>query len=236
MIARNDTLYKLGNIALEKNRNKSDKESPKENDEENIEVIDEEIINIETIVKDKLKGFRRTNPTSSPQTENNGQTFSQAASSSASTHKPTIQEERRPPSAQEEISQTERGNQQNPNTTGSESSTENQNQAQGQNIKYCHWFNNGQCHFEERSGRKCIFEHIKAPKCNFDGQCNRKKCMFSHPYEKQNNNNFLGQRPYAAPFQNPLHSFMEQMMGTFLQGQNQGFNRWGHPGKRGNFQ
>ena len=86
LIARNDTLYKLGNIALNQKEKKTEKESENRNDEDNIEIIEEEVIDIESIVKDKLRGFRRTNPTSTPQAENNtgvsnARLYSQAASS-----------------------------------------------------------------------------------------------------------------------------------------------------------
>ena len=70
LVARNDTLYKLGNIALEKTSNRSEQEPSKATSgDDDIEVIEEEIIDIEKIVKDKLKGFRRTNPTTSHQAE-----------------------------------------------------------------------------------------------------------------------------------------------------------------------
>ena len=55
LIARNDTLYKLGNIALNQKEKKTEKESENRNDEDNIEIIEEEVIDIESIVKDKLK-------------------------------------------------------------------------------------------------------------------------------------------------------------------------------------
>ena len=49
------------------------------------------------------------------------------------------------------------------------------------NEKNCHFFSNfGSCHFEEETGRKCKFSHKNAPVCKYDGNCNRKKCMFSH--------------------------------------------------------
>ena len=50
-----------------------------------------------------------------------------------------------------------------------------------EHILYCHYWNNGgSCNFEERTGRPCKFEHKQAPRCIFDGNCNRKACMFSH--------------------------------------------------------
>ena len=41
------------------------------NDEETIEIVEEDVVDLEAIVKDKLKGFRRTSPTSTPQAGKN---------------------------------------------------------------------------------------------------------------------------------------------------------------------
>ena len=59
----------------------------------------------------------------------------------------------------------------------------------GQKMQYCHYWNNyGNCSFESRNGRPCKFEHKVAPRCNFDGNCDRKFCMFVH---KSQNMSFL---------------------------------------------
>ena len=66
-------------------------------------------------------------------------------------------------------------------------------------IKYCHYWNNyGRCNYED-----CKFEHQSAPVCNYDGDCNRPKCMFTH---KKQNMNFLSKKP--KPSVNPWQSMM----------------------------
>ena len=63
--------------------------------------------------------------------------------------------------------------------------------------RYCYYWNNiGSCSF-----RNCIFLHEVAPVCNYDGKCNRNKCMFVH---KKQNKSFLSNRtgPPRAPTQN----------------------------------
>ena len=96
----------------------------------------------------------------------------------------------------------------------------------GNKINYCHFFSNyGRCIFEEKSGRKCRFSHLKAPTCVFDGRCNRQKCMFSHFKENssvyRNNMNHNNQADFLArgsqnaippnPLQNQVAFLMQQM-------------------------
>ena len=53
-------------------------------------------------------------------------------------------------------------------------------------VQYCHFWNNaGGCNFEERNKRPCKFEHQRAPRCKYDGECNRKRCMYSHQVQNQ---------------------------------------------------
>ena len=48
--------------------------------------------------------------------------------------------------------------------------------------RYCHYFaNSGKCDFGVRSGRKCKFIHGKSPFCRSGINCNRTKCMYTHP-------------------------------------------------------
>ena len=58
-----------------------------------------------------------------------------------------------------------------------------------QKLQFCHYWNNyGNCTFESRNGRPCRFEHKNAPRRKFDGNCDRKFCMFMH---KNQNLSFL---------------------------------------------
>ena len=60
--------------------------------------------------------------------------------------------------------------------------------------KYCHYYvNTGKCTFEAKTGKKCKFEHKRAPMCIFGINCARPKCQFSHP-NINGNGNFLGTR------------------------------------------
>ena len=260
-------MYKLGNIALEQNKHKGNNAENVNNaknvnnvenvnnaenvnnDEDNIEIIEEETINIEAIVKDKLKGFRRTTPTTSSQARTDDQLYAEAATARSANNQPPVSQpqaqDARPQGDQAQDAQPQGarpGNdQQNDQQNGlGQRQPENQHQntkVPPQSIKYCHYYNNGKCSFEEKSGRKCIFSHANAPACNFDGNCNRKKCMFSHPRQNQynrNNQHFLGQRSYAPP-NHQAKMFMEQIMGALLQGQTQTYSRWGQNGPRRNY-
>ena len=60
---RNDTLFKLGNIALQSNKKNNKPEDP-----DLIEVCDDdsdEIESLESLARNKQEGFRRTGPASS---------------------------------------------------------------------------------------------------------------------------------------------------------------------------
>ena len=60
-------------------------------------------------------------------------------------------------------------------------------------VQYCHFYNNvGSCHFESKNGRPCKFKHEVAPRCNFDGNCTRTFCMYSH---QNQNMAFLANAP-----------------------------------------
>jgi hypothetical protein len=69
-------------------------------------------------------------------------------------------------------------------------------------ILYFHYWNNGgSCNFEERTGRPCKFEHTQAPRCIFDGNCNRKACMFS--LKNQNTDDDIFFREQVKGIQTP---------------------------------
>ena len=120
--------FKLGNIALEQANGKKGKEQMNKNDEETIEIVEEDIVDLEAIVKYKLKGFRRTSPTSTPQAENNERNYSQAASSSP-TDKQAHQDNHHQGRADQKKS--EHG--------------KNISDRKAHGIRYCHHFYNGKC-------------------------------------------------------------------------------------------
>ena len=106
-----------------------------------------------------------------------------------------------------------------------------------ESVQYCHYFNNfGRCSFAERSGRQCKYAHVKAPVCNFDGQCGRAKCMFRHTLQPRG---FLGQTQLSSrprlqsvwnqnPFPNPWNQ--NQYPNPWVQ--NPVPNPWGSMEKR----
>ena len=62
-------------------------------------------------------------------------------------------------------------------------------------MQYCHFYTNfGTCNYEEKTGKKCKFEHVTAPMCQRGMSCNRPKCMYTHPNTGGRTEHFLGQR------------------------------------------
>ena len=100
--------------------------------------------------------------------------------------------------------------------------------------QFCHFWNNqGKCDFESKNGRPCKFLHEKAPKCKFDGHCNRKRCMFSHqqrPFLVTNPRRGQPQRQQnLSPYANQFMS--HQMPWGIMMDQNQWgqhFPMWGN--------
>ena len=87
--------------------------------------------------------------------------------------------------------------------------------------RYCHYFvNYGKCNFEERTGKECRYTHQMAPFCKSGLNCNRQKCMFSHP-NLQNQKTFLqNQGPMMNPWQ-ILPPLLQAQQGVML-------NPWAH--------
>ena len=202
---RNDTLFKLGDVALKKYE-KNEKHPNTKTKEDAIEVVgtDDVIIDsddLQVLAKNKAKGFRRSDPTAPAEVPLYSDVVQaprgQAGHAARQQH---------PPQAPEHY-QTLRS--QRPQQVPQNSSKD--------ATKYCHYFNNGTCHFEEKYARKCIFLHKKAPICSYDEKCNRKKCMFSHVKKHQNRNteHFLGQTPQNTT----LQEIIQQVLGTVLKNQ-----------------
>ena len=54
---------------------------------------------------------------------------------------------------------------------------------------FCHTFNNfPKCQY----GNSCLFLHIEAPYCAFDGRCSRPSCQYRHKYGCLEKNRFVG--------------------------------------------
>ena len=198
---KNDTLYKLGNIALKKREDNS----PTKSVVDTTEVIHDEIIDIddiEVLARNKDNGFRRSDPTA-PACKPDRPLYSQVAAA--------------------QRSQAGRAEHQAHQVPQVHRQQESQNRSSKVTMKYCHYYNNGTCHFEEKYGRKCVFSHEKAPICKFDEKCNRKKCMYSHLNKPKNqNNDFLGRKPQN----NSLQALIQQLLGTLSMNQEQTQRGW----------
>ena len=58
-----------------------------------------------------------------------------------------------------------------------------------ENNSFCHTFNNfPKC----RHVSSCIFLHVKAPFCAYDGRCSRPSCQYRHRYGCLEKNRFMG--------------------------------------------
>ena len=225
---KNDTLFKLGNIATQQNdRLKKNQLEPTKVDkpkvdklkEDVIKVIDEEEVTVEDLndlVNNKKSGFNRPNPCEQP--KQNKSPLPSATSPTRSPLSPSLSPAPAPPSpasSSEKVSPAE----------------EIEDERRKSTIRYCHYFSNGKCNFEEWTGKKCIFEHTKAPSCKYDGSCTREKCMFSHPNKSgQKSKPFLGVRQAQNRRPIQIQDFMEQLLEAMqsqqsnqqYQGQNRG--------------
>ena len=134
--------------------------------------VDEDDVDdpVNTYLRNMRNGFKRVNPTT--------------AAEPNSQRKPT--ESCPPPPKNTSNKQS---------TAGVPGASRNNVEAKSNNRgkRYCHFWNNaGGCTF-----RNCIFEHEKAPLCNYDGKCNRKKCMFSHVKQDMT---FLENGPHSPSY------------------------------------
>ena len=191
---RVDVLFKLGRSYL----NNSKAEGPGKANDVKVKQTEkdddiEEIVNLENWTKNKLRGFKRVDPTTSasaskqppqPKQTTNGQNKSKTR---AEIHQETEPSTPVPAAAPERVDDP-------PNDS-----------YEG---KFCHFYvNKGYCQYEDRTGQKCRFEHTQAPMCNSGSNCTRFKCMFSHPKasgnSNQGNQNFLGPMMNSWPMMNP---------------------------------
>ena len=70
-------------------------------------------------------------------------------------------------------------------------------------IRYCHYYVNSEnCSFEDRTGKKCKFQHSVAPMCRFGVNCSRFRYMYSHP-KQSSNIPFLQHRTNSSSIVNP---------------------------------
>ena len=74
-----------------------------------------------------------------------------------------------------------------------------------ENRRFCHYYTNfGYCHYEEQTNRRCRYEHKIAPMCSDGDDCTRTKCMYSHPNkDAQPENSFLQRSRTRVPL--PIH-------------------------------
>ena len=206
-----DILFKLGRSYLDRNNAANNTEEKKEdNDEEiEVEVIDEDTENIESLkewTKNKMRGFKRANPASTsipkatPVEASKTKTSPNPNDPKKSVGEPKPNSKPKHPNNQENHSSMSK-EETAPNADNDSSPETDHERFKG---KYCHYFvNQGKCNFEERSGFKCRFEHKVAPMCNFGVSCTRTKCMFSHPQVAGGNHTFLEKTRGFPPMMNP---------------------------------
>ena len=223
LLEKNETLYKLGKIAMEKNS----KLVPE------VEIFeDENQDGLDTLVKSSIEtrksGFKRSNPAAAAEAQKNKAPEPQPnkAESGAQKHG-----DKKHSKADEHIK---------------EAFAEDVDKLlKSHRVSYCHYFSNfGRCNFKERNARKCKFGHEKAPMCSFDRKCNREKCMYTHSKPDQKQRQYP-RRPQHPPQQK---SFLDQgihyptnpweMMTAFLQATQNQANPWNIHGQgkpRGSF-
>ena len=201
-----DILFKLGRSYLNNEVNKKKKEGKREVDEtEKIEIATdevreetEEVENLQEWSKNKLRGFKRVNPSEPakrqpPNSHTQKQTRAEVhlpPRSTTATTSPQVTPRTATPAGNRTIA---------PNDNDISEAEDNVYRG-----RFCHYFvNQGGCTYEERTGLRCKYEHREAPMCNFGSNCSRTKCMFSHPKNtgNPNQNNFLGQM--MNPWMNP---------------------------------
>ena len=197
LLEKNETLFKLGKLALDNNL----KDAPE------MEVIsDQDEDGLDTLVASSLEnrraGFSRVNPA----------TYADKVSQKKDAQDPNTKE------AQEDTAKK--------HVDGHNDSNEKKS--------FCHYYSNfGHCIYEEKTGKKCKFSHVKAPVCNFDGKCTCDKCMYSHTKpnptpgsSRQNQSHFLYQgkntHQQMSPWQAmaPLMEMLQNIPGMWgMQGQ-----------------
>ena len=201
-----DVLFKLGRGYINKQGRKPVSEAMNDNPTTNVDEIETVAIEEVTIeedgtedllawTKNKLRGFKRSGPTSSA--ENNSK-----AKSDPKPYKPAADKSsNRVPSTPSEPVRT---------TTAQTGGQSTQNNAGDERTMYCHYFSNlGKCAFEERTGSTCRFVHGDAPMCQSGVACKRAKCMYKHPNMAGRRTSFLEQR---SGFPKNMNPWMMNMM------------------------
>ena len=208
LLEKNETLFKLGKIALDnKTKEAPEVEIVSEQDEDGLDTL------VASALENRKAGFSRVNPTTYAEKVNKKKDDIPAPKT-----RDTEEDGIKAVPQQEQPKEA--------------------NKIKDDN-NFCHYFSNlGHCVFEERTGKKCKFSHVKAPVCNFDGKCTRGKCMFSHTRKQpgqgqgqgfNNQNHFLGNGGQMNPFQAmaPLMEMLQNIPGMWgMQGQNRGNQRW----------
>ena len=216
-----DVLFKLGRSYINNVKNSQKEAGTKSSidKDEDIQVVEEDdtdnIENLEAWTKNKMRGFKRVNPSAPPKP-------GPAASHTAPPQKPPSTNTSAPGTTNSSEKETLK-------TPAHNSYPEDENRYKG---RYCHYFvNTGKCNYEDKTGIKCRFEHKIAPMCNFGLSCSRPKCMFSHPKVNGNGNNpFLGNMRGLNPLMNPWQMINPWITPQQNQFQNQPWNAQGYQG------
>ena len=166
-----DVLFKLGQGYINKHEKKQHTiPTATEENAEDIQTVSIEEITVEDEddnctnedlqewTRSKLRGFRRSAPTTRPEKNPLNQ-----------------------PSNNDKVKDSVTPRQKS-NFVNSETIPTDQNNSKSERIRYCHYFSNiGRCLYEERTGGTCRFSHKQAPMCQRRAACTRNKCMYKHP-------------------------------------------------------
>ena len=173
-----DVLFKLGRSYINRSE-KSKEEEAIQNHENNIETVtidqddrNESLEELQTWTRQKHRGFRRSNPSTSPTKNQNIELTSKRSPTTA-----------RLLTSSAETSTTSPAPPSSPDPTPP-APPQQPSRAPGREPRtlYCHYFSNyGRCLYEEKTGNKCKFEHGAAPVCQSGASCSRSKCMYKHP-------------------------------------------------------
>ena len=225
-----DVLFKLGRSYINRKENNEPTANQEKPDEmitantETITIEEENVDDLQTWTKNKLRGFKRVSP--SAPAANKPKPSESVAKKPSPSSVPT----RRTPSVS---SPTNSSVAPPSGAPASNQGGQPRFPAESGRTLYCHFFSNfGKCTHEERTGHPCRFEHKAAPVCQSGMACKRIKCMYNHPNPggMRNSSSFLDQTNFFPQNTNPW-----QMMNPWWnQNQNQipFSNPWNIPSHR----